>query len=735
MNLQKERFRSFFIEHNNSLVEVFSGQVQLIDNKDGNTKPKGYLLLGRVVDSTYMSAIRELSPEIEFKLAALTSEFKQQTDPEDGSFQFNIPLNGIDGATVGSFSVSRNYPLLNYYHTYLKDYLVGFLIIAIIIGILFFFFVRVIFLRPLSLLSKALNQGNAEILSPYFKSKNEIGDLSRLITNFFVQNKTLQEEIEIRKKSEEELYRALEEKEAAQTEKIKAEEFLGQQQAILKLNSSINALGFDEIIKETIALGAKTINCERVGIWLYNGDGAFITANYIYKLSIRDYTEGGRIYEKDYPAFFEHLKKDIMIIADDALIHPATAEFAKDNLAAQGITSIMDVPIRSADRIIGIVCFEHVGAKREWTVNEQVFARSIADIIAITFERKERSKAEAELNKSQIRFEETQELAQIGSWEFNFITKEVVWSKEMYRIFDLEGDPASNLVDLYKKRIHPDDVTKIRMAVKSLVKNHGSNSAECRIVSGNNSLKYILAIGEVIKDPFKGVVTGLRGTVQDITKQKQAAMAKSEFLSCMSHEIRTPINGVVGIANLLMEEELNVKHKEYIKTLNFSAQHLATVVSDILDFSKIESGHMVFEKVSFNLEKNCQYIFNLFASKAAEKGTAFNFLPSPMKEYSLYGDYVRLNQVLSNLLSNAIKFTDKGRIDFSYFIEEESGDKVTVCFSVKDSGIGIPEKNQKQIFESFTQADETITRQYGGTGLGTYHQQKTRGDAGWEYIR
>ena len=109
----------------------------------------------------------------------------------------------------------------------------------------------------------------------------------------------------------------------------------------------------------------------------------------------------------------------------------------------------------------------------------------------------------------------------------------------------------------------------------------------------------------------------MRGTVQDITKQKQAAMAKSEFLSCMSHEIRTPINGVVGIANLLMEEDLTKKQMEYIRTLNFSAQHLATVVSDILDFSKIESGHMVFEKVSFNLEKNCQYVFNLFANKAA----------------------------------------------------------------------------------------------------------------------
>jgi signal transduction histidine kinase/ActR/RegA family two-component response regulator len=714
--LAKDKFKSFFVEHNNSLVEVFAGHVQ--GNKDEETKPKGYLLLGRVVDSLYMAGIHGLSMEINFKLAHPGDVSKEQTDPSAGSLQFNWPLNGIDGTPLSSFSVSRNYPLVNYYQTYLKKYLFAFLIIVIIIGALFYYFANAFLLSPLSSLATSLHEGNAEKLAPYRQKKSEFGALSRLITNFFLQNKLLHEEIEIRKKSEDDLYRALKEKEAAQTEKVKAEEFLGQQQAILKLHKSINTLSLDDIIKETMAHGAKTINCERVGIWLYDDDGASISAKFIYKLSIGGYTTGGRIYEKDYPAYFKHLKKDILIIADDALSHPVIADFAEEYLLPQGITSIMDVPIRSADRIIGIVGFEHAGPKREWTLNEQVFARSIADIIAITFERKERSRAEAELNKSQVRFEETQELAHIGSWEFNFISKEVIWSKEMYRIFEAEGKPSTRLIDLYRKRIHPSDIPLVQKAIRSVVKNHGTNTVEARILCRNGTVKYVLAIGEVVKDPYVGEVIGLRGTVQDITKQKQAAMAKSEFLSCMSHEIRTPINGVVGIANLLMEESLTKKQKEYIKTLNFSAQHLATVVSDILDFSKIESGHMIFERVSFNLEKNCRYVFNLFANKAAEKNITFNFLPAPMKDYSLYGDYVRLNQVLSNLLSNAIKFTGKGSVDFSYFIEEENGDKVKISFRVKDTGIGIPEENQKQIFESFTQADETITRQYGGTGLG-----------------
>ena len=728
--LGKKKYTSFFIRHNNSLVEVFAGQVMAAKDKSG--KGKGFLMLGHTIDSNYVTNLPSVSQDMQFKLEDYR-QIPDQIDPGNGSLKFRVPLKAIDGTTLASLAVSRRFPFLSSYQKYLKSYLLGFLMIVIIIGALFYLFSKFVLVKPLSILSAALHQKNVDKLIAYNKRNNEFGDLSRLISDFFAQNKKLQEEIEVRKRSEAELYTALKEKEAAQTEKAKAEEFLGQQQEILKLNNSINNLEFDDIIKETIAQGAETISCERVAIWLYDREEASIATNYIYTLSTGSYTDGGRIYEDAFPGYFKHLGREVMIIADDAPAHPAFREFAAGYLVPLGISSIMDVPIRIAEKIIGIVRFEHIGAKREWMVNEKVFARSIADIIAITFERKERSKVEAELKKSQVRFEETLELAHIGNWELNFKTKEVIWSKEMYRIFELPRDAVTELSKIYLQNIHQNDIPVIKKAIRNIVRTRETGTVELRIMRPNGAIKYIVAIGEVIKDP-KGKSVGMRGTVQDITKQKQAAMAKSEFLSCMSHEIRTPINGVVGIANLLMEEDLTKKQKEYIRTLNFSAQHLATVVSDILDFSKIESGHMIFEKVSFNLEKNCRYVFNLFANKAAEKNISFTFSPAALKAYSLYGDYVRLNQVLSNLLSNAIKFTDKGKVDFSYSIEDDSGDKVRVCFRVKDTGIGIPEENQKQIFESFTQADETITRQYGGTGLGSHHQQKARGDAGRQYL-
>ncbi len=208
--------------------------------------------------------------------------------------------------------------------------------------------------------------------------------------------------------------------------------------------------------------------------------------------------------------------------------------------------------------------------------------------------------------------------------------------------------------------------------------------------------------------------------IADVEKirAEQSVLAKSQFLSTMSHEIRTPINGVIGISNLLMEENLNARQAEYVKTLNFSAQNLLSIVSDILDFSKIEAGKMEFEKSSFNLQEVSQNVFNLFEQKAQEKGIEYSFIPGKAAAFSYYGDHHRLSQVLSNLLSNALKFTDAGRVELSYTIEKENTDEVEVKFMIKDSGIGLTNEQQLKIFESFSQADKHITARYGGTGLG-----------------
>jgi signal transduction histidine kinase/CheY-like chemotaxis protein len=219
-----------------------------------------------------------------------------------------------------------------------------------------------------------------------------------------------------------------------------------------------------------------------------------------------------------------------------------------------------------------------------------------------------------------------------------------------------------------------------------------------------------MALQEALKDAEKAMIEKLRA--------EQADIAKSEFLSTMSHEIRTPINGVIGITNLLMEEDLTPRQKEYVNILNFSSQHLMSIVSDILDFSKIESGNIEFDKSPFDLLAVCQHVYQLFKPKADEKRLQFDFVPDESIACSLYGDHVRLSQVLTNLLSNAIKFTNTGSVHFAYRTLSDSNHHLTIEFTVSDTGIGIETSQQKRIFDSFVQAGQPAGVRYDGTGLG-----------------
>ena len=319
--------------------------------------------------------------------------------------------------------------------------------------------------------------------------------------------------------------------------------------------------------------------------------------------------------------------------------------------------------------------------------------------------------------QSQVLLEEAQILAHVGSWEFNLFTSGLHWSKETYRLFELENHPEEGLYDAWRKKCHPEDIQPLDNAIENTIKTGAPFNVEHRIVLQDGSIRYITCIGEAVKDNNDQIV-GLKGTDQDVTLQKQAALAKSEFLSSMSHEIRTPMNGVIGISNLLMDESLTEVQRGYVRTLNFSAQHLSSIVSDILDFSKIESGNLVFEKLPFHLKEIVSNVFNLFENMANEKHLRLEFYPDPRIDYLLSGDYVRLSQVLSNLISNAIKFTEKGTVEIAYTLKEENTHDLKIVFTIKDTGIGIDSVQKERIFDNFSQANATISRKYGGTGLG-----------------
>jgi len=371
----------------------------------------------------------------------------------------------------------------------------------------------------------------------------------------------------------------------------------------------------------------------------------------------------------------------------------------------------------------------------DYIVKDHINPTNMKRIIQTVIFRREMERhqemAEAALKTSEARLAEAQKIAKMGSWEFTPDFREVYWSEEMYRIFEVDAsfDPKTRHHLSY---FHPDDVKVVKEGLVNTLRGIRFNR-DLQIVKPDGSYKYVNVQAYYHVDT-KNNEGKYIGTVQDVDARKkvehelveakklaeESGKIKEQFLANMSHEIRTPLNAIIGFSNLLLGNQNNFTEEDLssIRAIHRASDHLLGIINDILDVSKIQSGKLAFEEMEFSPRDLVAGVLDLFKLKAKQKGIELLYKVDECVPAYLIGDSVRLNQILVNLTGNAVKFTDKGFVKVFVNVISSSSEAVSLRFTVEDSGIGIASNKFASIFESFTQASNDTTRVYGGTGLG-----------------
>ena len=356
-----------------------------------------------------------------------------------------------------------------------------------------------------------------------------------------------------------------------------------------------------------------------------------------------------------------------------------------------------------------------------------------------------------EQNKLRQGLQLAKEAGGIGFWDWDVENNKLTWDDMMFRLFDADPAKFTGTYADWRKHVLPIDAVRTEQLLLTALNDPSQDILKgCfRVPMRNGDIRYLNVLGRFVRDSY-GRATRVTGVNYDVTEIKMLEMnlwdsknnlqqevarqtqalqeakenaeaanrAKSAFLANMSHELRTPLNSILGLSSLLQDEPLTAAQREMISTVELSSENLLEIVNDILDLSRIEAGRMELEQINFTPEALIRRTADLLHPQAVSRGLILTCKVDMPERLALTGDPVRISRILTNLVGNAIKYTEDGQVNIFARAEETAPGKYRLLIDVRDTGIGIPEDKLDTIFEKFVQADSSITRRYGGSGLG-----------------